>query len=62
MQNLVEWGYAPDVEVAINEKNGGCVADAKTRYYSRLDYVIANCMSHILIVECDEFQHTWLAS
>ena len=55
---LKEWGYDADVEVTINAKRGGCVK-TDNRYYSRLDFVILQCTSHILILEVDEDQHRW---
>lgn len=55
---LKEWGYDADVEVTINAKRGGCV-QTDNRYYSRLDFVILQCTSHILILEVDEDQHRW---
>lgn len=58
MKRLKEWGYTVDVEVIINAKRGECVQDTDHRYFSRLDFVIVECVSHILIVECDENQHS----
>lgn len=57
LNKLRAWGYAVDVEVTIRGKNGNCLDT--TRYFSRLDFVIVNCITHILIVECDEDQHSW---
>lgn len=56
-KKLRDWGYAIDVEVTIRGKNGNCLDTP--RYFSRLDFVIINCTTHILIVECDEDQHSW---
>ena len=57
LKKLRDWGYAVDVEVTIRGKNGNCLDTS--RYFSRLDFVIVNCTTHILIVECDEDQHSW---
>ena len=57
IKKLRDWGYFVDVEVTIRGKNGKCLDT--NRYFSRLDFVILNCTSHILIVECDEDQHSW---
>jgi len=58
MKKLEEWGYRPDVEVTIDAKRGGCVQDTEHRYFSRLDFVILECVSHVVIIECDEHQHS----
>ncbi|CAM9701807.1 unnamed protein product [Ectocarpus sp. 6 AP-2014] len=55
LKKLRRWGYAVDVEVTIRAKNGNCLDS--NRYFSRLDFVLINCTTHILIVECDEDQH-----
>lgn len=57
LSKLRVWGYIVDVEVTIRGKHGGCLDT--TRYFSRLDFVVVNCTTHILIVECDEDQHSW---
>lgn len=55
LNKLRRWGYAVDVEVTIRAKHGNCLDT--NRYFSRLDFVLINCTTHILIVECDEDQH-----
>lgn len=55
---LRAWGYTVDVEVTINARRGDCVRDTDNRHFSRLDFVIVECVSRILIVECDEKQHS----
>lgn len=56
---LTDWGFVVDCEVTINAKRGNCVSDSGNRYFSRLDFVLVNCITHHLIVECDENQHFW---
>ncbi|CAN0040571.1 unnamed protein product, partial [Phaeothamnion confervicola] len=59
LRNLLkEWGYNVDEELVINAKYGGCMPDAE-RHCARLDFVIIECTSRILILECDEEQHFW---
>lgn len=58
LKQLRGWGYTVDVEVTINAKRKDCVRDTENRYFSRLDFVIVECVSRILIVECDEYQHS----
>lgn len=53
---LKEWGYTVDAELTISAKNSGCLTDTD-RYYSRIDFVVINCTSAILILECDEEAH-----
>ena len=55
---LKEWGFTVDAETTINAKRGTCLVDTN-RYYSRLDYHVINCTNAILLIECDEDQHTW---
>ena len=55
---LEKWGFSVDVETTINAKRGTCLIDTD-RYYSRIDYHVINCTSAILLLECDEDQHTW---
>ena len=57
LKKLRSWGYIVDVEVTIRAKNGNCLDT--NRYFSRLDFVVISCTTHILIVECDEDQHCW---
>ena len=57
-KKLKEWGFSVDVETTINAKNTGCLNDTN-RYYSRLDYHVINCTNAILLIECDEDQHSW---
>ena len=57
-KKLKKWGFTVDVETTINAKNSDCLTDTN-RYYSRLDYHVINCTSAILLIECDEDQHTW---
>lgn len=57
LKKLRGWGYAVDVEVTIRGKNGNCLDT--NRHFSRLDFVVVNCTTHILIIECDEDQHSW---
>ena len=57
-KKLKEWGFSVDAETTINAKNTGCLNDTN-RYYSRLDYHIINCTNAILLIECDEDQHSW---
>ena len=58
IKKLKEWGFSIDFETTINSKRGDCLADTN-RYYSRLDYHVINCTNAILLIECDEDQHTW---
>ena len=55
---LKEWGFEADDEVTINVSNKNCLNDSH-RHFSRLDYVISNCVNAMLILEVDEDQHTW---
>ena len=55
---LKEWGFSVDAETTINAKRGECLDDTD-RYYSRLDYHVINCTNAILLIECDEDQHSW---
>ena len=55
---LQEWGYTVDCETTINASSGGCLDDT-TRYFSRIDFRIVECVNMILIVEVDEEQHMW---
>lgn len=55
---LKEWGYNVDVELTINAKMGKCLADTD-RYFSRIDFVVINCVNAILILECDEDARSW---
>lgn len=57
LQKTRDWGFTVDVEVTINARRGDGVRDAENRYFSKLDFVILNCVHHIVIVECDEDQH-----
>ena len=57
-KKLKEWGFSVDVETTINAKRGTCLNDTN-RYYSRLDYHVINCTNAILLIECDEDQHSW---
>jgi len=57
-KKLKEWGFSVDAETTINAKRGTCLIDTD-RYYSRIDYHVINCTSAILLLECDEDQHTW---
>lgn len=57
IKKLREWGHVVDVEVTIRGKNGKCLDTP--RYFSRLDFVVLDCTSHVLIIECDEDQHSW---
>ena len=54
---LEKWGFSVDVETTINAQKENCLTDTN-RYYSRLDYHVINCTSAILLIECDEDQHT----
>jgi len=55
---LQEWEYNADEEIIINAKYGACMPDAE-RHCAVLDFVIVECVSRILILECDEEQHFW---
>jgi len=57
LKNLKEWGYDIDFEITINASQQKCLLDTE-RYFSRLDFQIINCVNAILIVECDERQHS----
>ena len=59
LSNLKKWGHVVDCETIINIGKGNCVDDTSYRHFSRLDFVLLDCASHILIVECDENQHYW---
>ena len=59
LKNKIEkWGFTVDTETTINAKRGGCLNDTN-RYYSRIDYHVINCTNAILLIECDEDQHSW---
>ena len=53
---LKEWGYNVDPEVTIQAKSSNCLTDTD-RYFSRIDFVVVNCVNAILILECDEEAH-----
>lgn len=54
---LKEWGYDVDPELTIKAKSSNCLTDTD-RYFARIDFTIINCTSAILILECDEEQHS----
>ena len=53
---LKKWGYTSDLEITINAKMTNCLTDTD-RYFSRIDFVVVNCVNAILILECDEETH-----
>lgn len=53
---LKKWGYTSDLEITINAKMTNCLTDTD-RYFSRIDFVVVNCVNAILILECDEEAH-----
>lgn len=54
---LKEWGHTVDPELIINAKMSNCLMDTE-RYFSKIDFVVINCVNAILIIECDEQQHS----
>lgn len=50
--------YTVDCETTINALSGRCLTDTQ-RYFSRLDFIIVNCVNAICILEVDEDQHYW---
>ena len=55
---LKKWGYSVDCETTIKAKSNNCLVDTN-RYFSRIDFHILNCTNMILLLECDEDQHSW---
>jgi hypothetical protein len=55
---LGEWGFTVDRELTINASMGKCLNDTQ-RHFSRIDFVIVNCVNAIVILEVDEDQHYW---
>lgn len=55
---LQEWGYSIDCETTIKAKSTNCLVDTN-RYFSRIDFHIVNCTNMVLLIECDEDQHTF---
>ena len=45
LRKLRGWRYAVDIEVTIRGKNGNCLDT--NRHFSRLDFVVVNCTTHI---------------
>lgn len=56
IRKLKEWGLSIDTDITIDASRNGCVSDTD-RKYSRVDMVILNVTSCILILEVDEFSH-----
>ena len=55
---LGEWGFTVDRELTINASIGECLSDTP-RHFSRIDFVIVNCVNAIVLLEVDEDQHYW---
>ena len=56
IRKLKEWGLNVDTDITIDASRNGCVSDTD-RKYSRVDMVVLNVTSCILILEVDEFAH-----
>lgn len=56
LRRLRTWGLSVDTDVTIDASRNGCLNDTD-RSYSRVDMVILNITSCILILEVDEFAH-----
>lgn len=56
IRKLKEWGLNVDTDITIDASRNGCVPDVN-RKYSRVDMVVLNVTSCILILEVDEFAH-----
>jgi len=53
---LKKWGLEVDTDIVIDASRNGCLSDTE-RLYSRVDIVVTNITSCILILEVDEFAH-----
>lgn len=57
IREMEAWGLCVDTNVTIEASRHGCLTDTE-RLYSRVDIVVLNVTSCILIVEVDEFAHS----
>ena len=53
---LKKWGLGVDTDITIDASRNGCLTDTE-RLYSRVDIVVTNVTSCVLILEVDEFAH-----
>ena len=56
IRKLKKWGLDVDTDITIDASRNGCLNDT-TRLYSKVDIVITNVTSCILILEVDELAH-----
>lgn len=57
IREIESWGLCVDTNVTMYASRHGCLTDTE-RLYSRVDIVVINVTSCILIVEVDEFEHS----
>lgn len=57
IREMKKWGLCVDTNVTMEASRHGCLTDTE-RMYSRVDIVVVNVTSCILIVEVDEYAHS----